>query len=112
VAAEDGHLRDHDWLSDDRTRNGIEPLEHPNFDPCGLAVLAQNLQQRRHVRSDGAGKPRRFAARLAYRNRDAVLVHVQSDDKLGTSIIELELVHCVIDLAPGEFDGKDRHIST
>lgn len=22
------------------------------------------------------------------------------------------LVHCVIDLAPGESDGKDRHIST
>jgi transposase len=22
------------------------------------------------------------------------------------------LVHCVIDLAPGEFGGKDRHIST
>jgi hypothetical protein len=23
----------------------------------------------------------------------------------------ISLVHCVIDLAPGEFDGKDRHIS-
>lgn len=25
--------------------------------------------------------------------------------------IKISLVHCVIDLAPGEFDGKDRHIS-
>jgi len=26
--------------------------------------------------------------------------------------VRFELVHCIIDLAPGEFDGKDRHIST
>ncbi len=26
--------------------------------------------------------------------------------------VNAALVHCVIDLAPGESDGKDRHIST